>query len=171
MGPFNNYVTPIFDILTHPPPSPIVTLRNILRWASDTPTPSMIFCHDFGKWPPRRYVLIECSHTRRAWNQGNLSQSTNNKATTVMYCRFSTKSIYRFKLSETLLNWTRHFLNWTKHFQVERDTRNPASYCPPAENWPFSVEKSKNGWTEKALPKPHNLTYTLRFHCIYSNPF
>ena len=46
--------------------------------------------------------------------------------------------------------------------------------APPAENRPFSVKKMKifkNGWTEKALPKPHNPTYTLRFHCIYSKPF
>ena len=46
--------------------------------------------------------------------------------------------------------------------------------APQPENRPFPVEKMKffkNGWTEKALPKPHNPTYTLRFHCIYSNPF
>ena len=46
--------------------------------------------------------------------------------------------------------------------------------APRPENRPFPVEKMKffkNGLTEKALPKPHNPTYTLRFHCIYSNPF
>ena len=46
--------------------------------------------------------------------------------------------------------------------------------APRPENRPFPVEKMKffkNGWTEKALPKPHNPTYTLRFYCIYSNPF